>query len=35
MVKKLEKLGIIPGIKVDKGLKHLTGGNDVETFSLV
>ena len=32
MVKKLEKLGIIPGIKVDKGLRPLAGGNDVETF---
>ncbi len=32
MVKKLEKLGIIPGIKVDKGLRPLAGGKDVETF---
>ncbi|WP_269623032.1 class I fructose-bisphosphate aldolase [Prochlorococcus marinus] len=32
MVKKLEKLGIIPGIKVDKGLKPLAGGGDIETF---
>ncbi|AAP99900.1 MULTISPECIES: class I fructose-bisphosphate aldolase [Prochlorococcus] len=32
MVKKLEKLGVIPGIKVDKGLRPLAGGNDVETF---
>ena len=32
MVKKLEKLGIIPGIKVDKGLQPLPGGSDVETF---
>ena len=32
MVKKLENLGIIPGIKVDKGLRPLAGGNDVETF---
>ena len=32
MVKKLEKLGIIPGIKVDKGLRPLAGGHDVETF---
>ncbi len=32
MVKKLEKLGIIPGIKVDKGLRALAGANDVETF---
>ena len=26
MVKKLQKLGIIPGIKVDKGLSSLAGG---------
>jgi len=32
MVKKLEKLGIIPGIKVDKGLQPLAGADDVETF---
>tara|TARA_Y100001968_G_C19438232_1_gene761033 strand:- start:2430 stop:3497 length:1068 start_codon:yes stop_codon:yes gene_type:complete len=32
MVKKLDKLGIIPGIKVDKGLRPLPGGHDVETF---
>ncbi|KGG17447.1 MULTISPECIES: class I fructose-bisphosphate aldolase [unclassified Prochlorococcus] len=32
MVKKLEKLGIIPGIKVDKGLRPLAGAKDVETF---
>jgi len=32
MVKKLEKLGIIPGIKVDTGLKPLPGANDVETL---
>jgi len=32
MVKKLEKLGIIPGIKVDKGLRPLAGAHDVETF---
>ena len=25
MVSKLDKLGIIPGIKVDKGLRHLQG----------
>ena len=31
MVKKLEKLGIIPGIKVDKGLCPLAGGKNVET----
>ncbi len=32
MVTKLEKLGIIPGIKVDKGLRPLAGGYNVETF---
>ena len=32
MVKKLEKIGIIPGIKVDKGLVPLPGAGDVETF---
>jgi len=32
MVKKLEKIGVIPGIKVDKGLQPLPGANDVETF---
>jgi len=32
MVKKLEKLGIIPGIKVDTGLRPLPGANDVETL---
>ncbi len=32
MVQKLNKLGIIPGIKVDKGLNPLPGGGDVETF---
>ena len=32
MVKKLEKIGVIPGIKVDKGLRPLSGGHDVETF---
>ena len=32
MVKKLEKLGVIPGIKVDKGLRPLSGGHGVETF---
>ena len=30
--KKLNDLGIIPGIKVDKGLNPLPGGGDVETF---
>ena len=32
MVQKLNELGIIPGIKVDKGLNPLPGGGDVETF---
>ncbi len=32
IVKKLEGLGIIPGIKVDKGLKPLAGGKEFETF---
>ncbi len=32
MVKKLNDLGIIPGIKVDKGLNPLPGVGDVETF---
>ena len=32
MVKKLNDLGIIPGIKVDKGLNPLPGGGNVETF---
>merc|ERR1711965_897485 len=32
MVQKLNKSGIIPGIKVDKGLNPLSGGGDVETF---
>ena len=32
MVKKLSDLGIIPGIKVDKGLRPLPGGNGEETF---
>ncbi len=32
MVKKLEKLGIIPGIKVGKGLKPLPGGNNFDTL---
>jgi len=32
MVKKLEKQGVIPGIKVDKGLQPLPGAGDVETF---
>ncbi len=32
MVAKLNKLGIIPGIKVDKGLRPLLSGGDVETW---
>jgi len=32
MVSKLEKLGIIPGIKVDKGLRPLAGAHKVETW---
>ena len=32
MVNKLGKLGIIPGIKVDKGLRPLPGANAVETL---
>ena len=32
MVSKLDKLGIIPGIKVDKGLRPLTGAHEVETW---
>ena len=32
MVTKLEKQGIIPGIKVDKGLKPLVGGLEHETY---
>ena len=32
MVDKLGKLGIIPGIKVDKGLRPLGGANAVETL---
>ncbi len=32
MVKKLENLGIIPGIKVDKGLQPLPGAKNVETL---
>ena len=32
MVAKLEKQGIIPGIKVDKGLKPLVGGLEHETY---
>ncbi len=30
--KKLRKSGIIPGIKVDKGLRSLAGGFNGETF---
>jgi len=32
MISKLDKLGIIPGIKVDKGLSPLAGANKVETW---
>lgn len=32
MIDKLGKLGIIPGIKVDQGLKPLAGGHAVETL---
>ena len=32
MVEKLEKQGIVPGIKVDKGLKPLVGGLEHETY---
>ena len=32
MVTKLNKLGIIPGIKVDKGLRPLAGGKEGETW---
>ncbi len=32
MVAKLDKLGIIPGIKVDKGLRPLAGAHKVETW---
>ena len=32
MVAKLDKLGIIPGIKVDKGLRPLSGAHKVETW---
>ena len=32
MVAKLEKEGIVPGIKVDKGLKPLVGGLEHETY---
>ena len=32
MVAKLDKLGIIPGIKVDKGLRPLEGAHAVETW---
>lgn len=32
MVAKLDKLGIIPGIKVDKGLRALAGANEIETW---
>ena len=32
MVSKLAQLGIVPGIKVDKGLRPLPGANSVETL---
>ena len=32
MVNKLNKLGIIPGIKVDKGLYSLPGAKSIETY---
>ena len=32
MVSKLGKIGIIPGIKVDKGLRPLDGAHSVETL---
>jgi len=32
MISKLDKLGIIPGIKVDKGLSPLAGAHKVETW---
>tara|TARA_B100000929_G_scaffold76339_1_gene59547 strand:+ start:517 stop:1578 length:1062 start_codon:yes stop_codon:yes gene_type:complete len=32
MVSKIKKLGIIPGIKVDKGLSPLAGAHEVETW---
>ncbi len=35
MVDKLKKLGIIPGIKVDQGLKPLAGGLPHETYCSV
>ncbi len=34
MVSKLDKLGIIPGIKVDKGLRALPGAHEVETWCM-
>lgn len=34
MVSKLNKLGIIPGIKVDKGLRALGGAHEVETWCM-
>lgn len=34
MVSKLDKLGIIPGIKVDKGLRPLPGAGSVETWCM-
>jgi len=34
MIEKLNKLGIITGIKVDKGLRPLPGANEVETWAM-
>ena len=34
MVSKINKLGIIPGIKVDKGLSPLAGAHEVETWCM-
>ena len=32
MVSKIHNLGVIPGIKVDKGLSQLSGGHELETW---
>jgi fructose-bisphosphate aldolase class I len=32
MVSKIHNLGVIPGIKVDKGLSRLSGGHELETW---
>lgn len=34
MISKLDKLGVIPGIKVDKGLRPLAGAHEVETWCM-